>query len=453
MEFCDRYTHHFVGQGRSSVGHARHYLTGLLGTQRRKNIETIENDVSGSDYQGMEQFISSSPWDHRAVLDDVARDANELLGDEKEAGFYIDESSFLKKGTSSVGVQRQWSGRAGKVENCQVAVFGCLGSGSDFALVDFRLYLPASWTEDSTRCDKAKVPEDQRNYKAKWEQALEMVERARGNGMSFGWIGVDSLYGHNNQFLNALEDAGERFMADVRKDYKVWTECPEVGIPAKPTSQRGKEYKRARLKNEKQKEKCLRVDKYVEANFEARHRKISYRQGSKGELCARIWVTDVWVWEARWSGGPRRRRLVVRQDEAGEFKYSLTNLPSTQSWKRLAYVQGQRFWIEHAFHEAKSQLGMAQYQVRVWNGWHHHMALVALATVFMSKEKSKNKNSHPLLSYRDITELLDYYLPRRSRDEQEVHEQIKKRHEARKRDLDRRKKQKTGIPRTPNLTK
>ena len=94
MEFCDRYTHHFVGQGRNSIGHARHYLTGLLGTQRRKNIETIENDVSGSDYQGMEQFISSSPWDHRTLLDDVSRDANELLGNKKEAGFYIDESSF-----------------------------------------------------------------------------------------------------------------------------------------------------------------------------------------------------------------------------------------------------------------------------------------------------------------------------------------------------------------------
>ncbi len=86
MEFCDRYSHHFIGQGRNSVDHARHYLSGLFGTQRRKNIETIENDVSGSDYQGMEQFISSSPWDHRALLDDVARDADELLGDQEEAG-------------------------------------------------------------------------------------------------------------------------------------------------------------------------------------------------------------------------------------------------------------------------------------------------------------------------------------------------------------------------------
>ena len=101
------------------------------------------------------------------------------------------------------------------------------------------------------------------------------------------------------------------------------------------------------------------------------------------------------MWEGRWSGPPRKRRLVVRQDEAGEFKYSLTNLPAKQSWKRLSYVQAQRFWIEHAFHEAKSQLGMAQYQVRVWKGWHHHMALVALATVFMAREQARNFRQPP----------------------------------------------------------
>jgi len=453
MHFCDRYRDHFIGQGRNSVDHARHYVSGLLGTQRRKNIETIENDVSGSNYQGIEQFISSSPWEHRALLDDVARDADELIGDEKDAGLYIDESSFLKKGISSVGVQRQWSGRAGKVENCQVGVFACLGRESDYALVDFRLFLPEGWSEDPARCDKAKIPADQQGYKAKWEQALDMVAGARENGVRFGWVGVDGLYGHNNQFLNALEDAGEHFMADVHKDFKLWIECPTVKVPTRPTSQRGKHYKRARLENEEQKEKCLRVDKFVHANFKDHHRRICFRQGSKGALWARFWVADVWVWEARWSGPPRKRRLVVRQDEAGDFKYSLTNLSANESWRRLAYVQGQRYWIEHVFHEAKSQLGMAQYQVRVWKGWHHHMALVALAAVFIAREKARNRESHPLLRYRDITELIDYYLPRRSRNEDDVHEQIEKRHAARQRDLDRRRKHRTGIPPNPSLTK
>nr|WP_281375625.1 transposase [Haloferula luteola] len=106
-----------------SVGHARHYLSGLLGTQRRKNIETFEKDVAGSDFNGMEQFVSSSPWCYQALMDHVASDANELHGDAHKAGLSMDESSFLKKGHAAVGVRRQESGRAGKIENCQVGVF------------------------------------------------------------------------------------------------------------------------------------------------------------------------------------------------------------------------------------------------------------------------------------------------------------------------------------------
>ena len=97
MGFCQKYDRHFIGQGRNSVDHARHYITGLMGTQRSKNIETFENDVAGSDYQGMEQFISSSPWDHRSLLDDVAKDASEAIGDDHETGLFVDETSFLKK--------------------------------------------------------------------------------------------------------------------------------------------------------------------------------------------------------------------------------------------------------------------------------------------------------------------------------------------------------------------
>ena len=158
------------------------------------------------------------------------------------------------------------------------------------------------------------------------------------------------------------------------------------------------------------------------------------------------------MWDKNRGGEPRHRRFVVSQDESGDLKYSITNLPD-KGFARDAYVQGQRFWIEHAFHEAKSQLGMAQYQVRVWKGWHHHMALVALTTLFVAEEKERTKEEVPLLSNRDITELLDYYLPRRGRDEEDVRNRIKKRHETRKRDLDRRRKKYTGIPPGIQLTK
>ena len=453
MDFCQQYDHHFIGPGRNSVDHARHYITGLMGTQRSKNMETFENDVVGSDYQGMEQFISSSPWDHRDLLDDVAKDASEAIGDDYETGLFLDETSFLKKGESSVGVQRQWSGRAGKVENCQVGVFASLGRGDEFALFDFQLYLPESWVKDPGRCAKAKIPEDQRVYQPKWRQALELVKRARANQVKFGWVGADALYGNNHDFLNALEDSGERFMADIHSNHKVWLECPTLECPASGKGKRGRPAKKLKLKASLDRSLYQRVDRICRDNFDKASVEVSFRHGSKGALTGRFYTKIIWTWDEKTNSLPRERRLIVREDGSGDLKYSLTNLPPETNLKRLAYIQNQRYWIEHAFHEAKNELGMGQYQVRVWKGWNHHMALICLATVFMAKEKQRNKPAHPLLSCRDIVELLDHYLPRRHREEEELHAQIKKRHDARQRDIDRRKQHRPGLRQAVDSTK
>jgi len=431
----------------NSVGHARHYLSGLLGTQCRKNIETIHNDVAGSDYQGMEQFISASPWSHRALMDQVAADADSLLGDKREAGLYLDETSFLKKGKASVGVQRQWSGRAGKVENCQVGVFACLGRGEHMALTDFHLYLPESWAADEARCAKAKIPQEHRVYQPKWRQALEMVRHAREIGLHYGWVGVDSLYGSNAAFLNELEDMGEKFMADINKTTKLWTSAPMLEAATCGTGKgRPRKHPRTHPGNTAQ---YASVESLVAERFESEHRVLSYRQGQKGNLTARFWVCPVWCWEKGWAE-PRERLLVVRRDADGSFKYSLTNLTGEGSWRRLGWVQGQRFWIEHAFHEAKSQVGMAQYQVRVWRGWHHHVSLACLALLFTVKMRLETRGELPLLSTRDITELLDFYLPRRGLTEEEVLARIRQRHRQRQQDIDRRKNHRPGLP---DLTK
>ena len=196
-----------------------------------------------------------------------------------------------------------------------------------------------------------------------------------------------------------------------------------------------------------------RMDKIYQDHFEEHSEEVSFRQKSKGALTGRFYIRTICLWEETDEGPPRERRLLVREDESGDLKYSLTNLPPETSLERLAYIQGQRYWIEHAFHEAKNELGMSQYQVRVWQGWNHHMALISLATVFMVKEKQRNKESHSLLSCRDFVKLLDPYLPRRHRDEEELLAQIKKRHAARQRDIERRKLHKPGLRRSLNLTK
>jgi SRSO17 transposase len=401
----------------------------------------------------MEQFISSSPWDHRALLDDVARDASEAIGDDHDTGFFLDETSFLKKGRSSVGVQRQWSGRAGKVENCQVGVFASLGRGDEFALIDCQLYLPESWAEDAGRCAKAKIPEALRVDQPKWRQALDMVKRARANQVKFGWVGADALYGNNHGFLNALEDSGERFMADIHSNHKVWLERPALDCPSPGEAKRGRPATKFKIKATADRSLHQQVDRICRDRFDKDSVEVSFRQGSKGALTGRFHTAVVWIWDEKDGSEPRERRLLVREDESGDLKYSLTNLPPETGLKRLAHIQNQRYWIEHAFHEAKNELGMAQYQVRVWQGWNHHMALICLATVFMAKEKQRNQAAHPLPSCRDIVELLDYYLPRRSREEEDIHAQIEKRHAARQRDIDRRKLHKPGLKKTSNLTK
>lgn len=441
VEFCDMYSEYFIGQGMNGVEHARHYVSGLLGTVRRKNIETIGNDVAGSDYQGMEQFLSSSPWDHESLLDAMAPELDSELGGRSESALYIDETSFLKKGTKSVGVERQWSGRAGKIENCQVAVFAALGCGNRVGLSDYRLYMPKSWIEDRERCLRAKVPEAHQQLKTKHQMALEMVKRARSRGLRFEWVGFDALYGSCQWLLNALEDAGEKFVGDVHVTNKVWTQCPELVLPeANPT---GRPRKYPKLAGRFQGE-YLNVRSLSQRHFEAESVELTMRDGHKGPIRVRLWQRTVWCWEPKWSH-PRQRTLIVRQDQGGEFKYTLTNLVKIKDPARLALIQGQRFWIEHAFGEAKSQLGMAQYQVRVWRGWHHHMALVALAMLFTIKERSRSRQDAPLLSVRDLTELLDVYLPRRPRNPEEILRQITNRHRQRQEDIERRRRKLTPV--------
>jgi len=193
VDCCKMFEHHFVVRGKDVTQHARHYLSGLLGTQRRKNIERIEADVAESNYQGMQQFLSDSPWDHRAVMHQVAGLAQETLGGDRDTALYVDETSFVKKGDASVGVQRQYCGRLGKLENCQVGVFLSLGRGTRTALVDFRLFLPQAWAANASRCAKAKVPETQRVHHTKTQLALQMVQAARARGSKHQWIGGDEV--------------------------------------------------------------------------------------------------------------------------------------------------------------------------------------------------------------------------------------------------------------------
>jgi len=173
------YRRHFQSYRHNVTEKARQYASGLMQAGSRKNMERMAEVVPDSDARNLQQFLTHSKWSARDVIDQVANDANELLGDEQQTGFFIDESGFAKQGPMSVGVARQWLGRLGKVDNGQVAVFGVLGKDRFAVPVDVRLYLPKKWIEDPKRCDRGGIPEWQRVFRTKDELALEMVRRAR----------------------------------------------------------------------------------------------------------------------------------------------------------------------------------------------------------------------------------------------------------------------------------
>jgi SRSO17 transposase len=368
---------------------------------RRRNIERIRDAVPESDEQALNHFISKSPWDHRAVLDKVARDANALLGGTDNSFLIIDETGFPKKGRESVGVARQWCGRLGKVDNCQTAVCASLGKGSIATLIDTALFLPRTWTDDRKRMAEAGVPEDAQTYRTKQELALDLVERALQNGVQFSWIGFDGFYGDNGQLLRMLDDTGLTFLGDVHCDQYVWTADPTTDKSARRT----------------------RADQWVASQNADAWQRLTVREGTKGPMEVEALHGRVWLHQKGDEHARCWHLIVTRQPN--RLKYSLSNAAPDTSIERLAYMQGQRYFVERALEDAKQQGGLGEYQVRGWRAWHHHVTLVMMAMLFLTRERLEI--GEPVLTPADVQMMLVHYLPRRDRKPEDLVDLLRRR--------------------------
>jgi len=390
----------FVTRTRASGHHALTYVRGLM-QARRRNIQSIGDAVPQSDEQALHHFISNSAWDERAVLDKIAHDANALLGGTPDSFLLIDESGFPKKGRESVGVARQWCGRLGKVDNCQTAVFASLGNSSVATLIDTSLFLPEQWTRERARMKKVGVPAAAQAFRTKQDLAMDLIERAVVNGVDFAWIGFDGFYGSNGKFLRTIDTAGMTFMGDVHSDQRVWTADPIMDGEAK----------------------AMRVDEWVEAQPKEAWERVVVREGTKGQMVIEALHGRVWLYQK----GDQQAylwHLVVRQ-QGDRLKFSLSNAAVDTPLERLAYMQGQRYFVERALQDAKQQGGLGEYQVRNWRGWHHHTALVMMAMLFLTQERLEI--GEPTLTPADVQMMLVHYLPRRTRSEDDMLDILRKR--------------------------
>jgi len=437
VSFIGCYSEYFTVSTRSVATQAEQYLCGLMQSDKR-NMERMAEVVPDSDEQSLQNFISNSPWNARAILNRVGTDVDSLFSGDPDTCLIIDETSFIKKGEMSVGLARQWCGRLGKVENCQVGVFAALACRNHVTLTDTRLYLPKVWINDPERCRDAGVPEEFIVYQKKSEQALDMIKQARINGIRFNWVGVDGGYGKEPDFLRALDASKEIFMADVHKDQRIYLENPEPTIP-EPKSNRGRKPTKLKAQTDP-----IRVDKWAARQPDAVWQMVPIRESTRGTLYVYILQERVWVWDGEEEEAHCWHLIVRREiDSPKEIKYSLSNASEETSVERLAFMQGQRFWVERALQDGKSECGLDEYQVRGWNGWHHHMTLGMMAMLFMLEHRLSNKDEYPLLSCSDIQTLLKHFLPRRDVTVEEVLRQMEVRHRKRRSSIDSaRRKQK-----------
>ena len=325
---------------------AREFVVGLLSPLERKNCWWLAEQAGHGDPQAMQRLLRTAAWDADAVRDDVRGFVAAQLGD--AAGVLIpDETGFLKKGTGSVGVQRQYSGTAGRIENSQVAVFLSYASARGRALIDRRIYLPKSWADDRARCAAAGVPAGTQ-FAAKPELALDMITDAVAAKVPAGWVAADEVYGDNGAFRARVAKLGLGYVLAVSCDHR---------IPAFPGGKRR-----------------LRAD-HIAAALPARcwHR-ISAGTGSKGPR----WYD--WAWACAHQPS---HTLLIRRGSSGELAFYRCWSPAPVPLATLVHVAGMRWAVEEEFQAAKGQVGLDHYQVRTWTGWHRFVTLAMLALAFL----------------------------------------------------------------------
>lgn len=365
---------------------ARLAVEGRLSGLERKTSEPIAREA-GEPRRNLQRFVGAGEWDDEAVMAEIRGHAGEALGT-ADGVLVLDPSSFPKKGSESCGVQRQWCGRLGKKENCQVGVFLAYATAKGHVLLDRQLYLPESWAKDKKRRKKCHVPSGVR-YQAKWQIGLKLLKRSRD--LPHAWVTGDDEFGRAAEFRRALRRGGERYVLDVP--------CNTLVRPLdEPVRRRGG--KRPR------KPPFRRVDTWVTQQPDKNWQEITIRSGEKGPLRVKVLRARV---QTRMKNrlGPEETLVVIRTLESEpRTYYTLTNADSVVPTTAIAQAHAERHRVEETLQEGKGEVGLGHYEVRSWTGWHHHMTLCALALLFVTLEKlelgEKNTGRHDAPSAGDL---------------------------------------------------
>jgi SRSO17 transposase len=360
--------------------HARQYLGGLLSDLERKNIESIAYRYD-QDRRGLQHFIGAAAWDFMPLEKTLVSQVGHALG-QHDGVLVFDPSGHKKCGHDSVGVQRQWLGRLGKVENCQVGLYMGYVARSDHALVASRLYLPKEWSKDRKRRQKCCVPKEIR-FQTRHELALAMLQE-HGRLLPHQWIAGDDEMGRSAAFRHQLREWEELYLLAVPSNTRV----RDLEGPWPPYAGRGP----------RPKPPFERVDRWCASLSESEWTRIDVRDSEKGPLVLEIVKRRVLAHtERRRENSTEELLVVTRSQEPGgtiTYDYYLSNASADTPLDELARVTKAEHLIEDAIKRAKSQAGLSDYETRTWSGWYHHQVLSLIATWFLACEMRRGKKIH-----------------------------------------------------------
>jgi SRSO17 transposase len=353
-------------------------IRGLLSGLERKTCEPIAIEA-GLARKPIQFFVGAGKWDDEAVMAELRVHVREELA-EPEGVVVIDPSGFPKKGTESCGVARQWCGRLGKVDNCQVGVYLAYAAEVGYAPLDRQLYLPRDWADDEARREKCHVPPEV-EFRETWRISLDLLDRSLP-GLLHGWIVGDDELGRSAEFRSELRRRSERYVLDVPRDTTV-----------RDLEQRRPPRKKAGV-GRKREVPFRRADDWAARRPESRWERIAVGDGEKGPLEVDAMIVSVRTKEDR-RIGPQERLVVIRPVGESRIDYALTNAGPEVPLAEVVRAQRQRHRIEEVFGAGKGEVGLDHYEVRSWVGWHHHMTLCLVALWFLCLERRRVGGENP----------------------------------------------------------
>ena len=391
---------------------AAKYMRGLMSSIKRKNGWQIAEAIGDKVPDPTQRLLYKAKWDADEARDELQRFVVETLGEEEGIGI-VDETGFLKKGTKSVGVKRQYTGTAGKVENCQVGVFLAYATPKGQALLDRRLYLPREWCEDGERRAEAKIPEGI-EFQTKPEQAVEMLEHAWEQGVPIRWVTGDEVYGDSTKVREAIKgEEGHYYVLAVSSNTPVWRERPAVESPTEDAE--GRPHTKPRLANDAPPPTTVAA---VVAEWpEGQWSRLTVAEGEKGP---RIydWAYARIVESRDGLPGPDAWLLARRSlSDPTDIAYYLSNAPVDTPLLKLAQIASTRYVIEQLIEESKGETGLDEYEVRHWHSWYRHITLSMMALAWLvslrCKEAEKGAPDPELaeLTVPEVRRLLEVALP------------------------------------------